>query len=380
MKIIKTSILFVLFILIVTTISNAQDYNIQLKIVGLDYDTAVIAFMSEQNNDDEIEDMAIISNGQLNYKFNSPGLHVGVIVPFSLIHKFEGGNKFDLPSSRIRFYFNSGDTIKIDAVVKDKTVTYKTSGNNLSAQLAEHADMLHKSGLYHDRIEFEYQFYKKNQTQWTKDDWSQYWEKRNEYNRLYTEISEKFISEHPHYEYSPRLILGINDKLKATTLYEQLTAESKNSHFGKVLGNMINGWAITSTGVLFPDFSAKTLTGKDFKLNDYKGKYVLLDFWGSWCAPCINEIPELKKLKTEFDKKLVIVGVICNDSKQKISKTAEKYKIDWVQLFDEENAFPDRYGIRAYPTKVLIDEKGFVIKSFDYTSEQLFTELRELLK
>jgi thiol-disulfide isomerase/thioredoxin len=334
--------------------------------------------MSTQNSDDEIEDTAIISNGELKYKFDASGLHYGVIVPFTLIHKFEGGDKFDLPSSRIRFYINNGDMIKIDAVVNNRIVAYKTIGNDLSKQLSEYNETLYNSGLFKDRIEFEYQFHKKKKSNWTKDYDNQYWERRNANNRLYNEKSEEFVLNHPDYEYSPRLILEINDKEKASVLYDKLTVESKESYFGKVMGNMINGWAITTPGVLFPNFSAKTISDKYFNLTDYKGKYILLDFWGSWCAPCISEIPKLKKLSEDFKDKLVIVGVVCNDSKEKATKVIEKFNINWIQLFDEKNEYPDKYGVKAFPTKVLIDDQGFVVKTFDSTSDQLFLELEEL--
>lgn len=360
--------------------SNSQNHNISLRIEGIEYDSAMIAFMSVQNNDEEIEDTAIISNGELNYQFKATGLYYGVIVPFKLIHEYDGGDKFPLPSSRISFFINNGDIIKIDAVVKDKIVTYKSNGNNLSQQVGEFNNYLNSSGLYKDRIDFEHKFHKVSSSTWTKDEESQYWERRNANNKLYAEKIEKFVLNHPDYEYSPRLILEIKDKQKATTLYDKLTVDSKNSYFGQVLGSMIDGWAISTIGIKFPTFSGKTLSGENFDLTNYKGKYVLLDFWGSWCAPCINEIPKLKKLQSEFKDKLVVVGMVCNDTEDKVNRIIEKYKVDWVQLFDETNAFPNKYGIRAFPTKVLIDDKGFVVKTVDTTSDHLFEELRELLK
>jgi thiol-disulfide isomerase/thioredoxin len=376
----KNFLLLVLLTISIIIKSNSQDYNISLKIDGIKYDTAAIAFMSAYNDDDEFEDTAIISNGELNYKFNETGLYYGVIVPFKLIHKFEGGDKFDLPSSRIRFFINNGDKINIEAIVKDKIVTYNTSGNNLSKQVAEHTQFLYKSGLYNDRIEFESQFRKIHSSKWSKDIDSSYWERRKANDRMYAQKTEEFILSNPHYEYSPRLILEIKDKQKITTLYDDLTPESRNSYFGQLLSNMIDGWAATTPGVLLPNFSAKTLSNEDFNLADYRGKYILLDFWGSWCPPCINEIPHLKKLQNDFEDKLVIVGMVCNESKERASKIIEKHNVNWVQLFDENNSFPKKYGIKAYPTKVLIDDKGFVVKTIDTTSDQLFIELEMLLK
>lgn len=378
----KLKTIMLLILLIVTTAikSNCQDYNIFLKIDGIEYDSAVIGFSSVQNDDDEIEDVGIISNGVLKYKFDAKGLHEAVIIPYKLISKFGGGASYPLPNARIHFYINNGEVININATVKDKIVTYVITGNELSKQGAEADVYIRNSGIYKDRIEFEHHFHSKNYDDWTKEENKVYWEKRNKNDSLYLLKCEEFILGHLNYEYSPRLILEIKDKQKATILYNKLTTEAKNSYFGQKLANLINGWAITTPGALFPNFSAKTVSGDDFNLQEHKGKYVLLDFWGSWCAPCIMEIPDLKKLQNDFKKKLVIVGLVCDDSREKINNAIKKHDIDWVQLFDDENRFPTTYGIKSFPTKVLIDDKGIVVKTIEGASEQIIAELRGVLE
>ncbi|NBP67316.1 MAG: TlpA family protein disulfide reductase [Cytophagia bacterium] len=370
----------ILSIVAFVTQSNSQDYNIMLKIDGIKYDTAIIGFLSVENSDDEIQDTVIISNGILEYSFKRPGLYEGIIIPFKLIHQFEGGDKFPLVPSRIHFYINQGDFIKIDATEVGKSVTYRTTGNNLSEQRAEADLYFRNSGLYIERIEFEHHYYKKKYDQWTKEENKKYWKLRNQNDSIYALRRDEFILNHLNYGYSARLILEIKDKQKATFLYDKLTTEAKESYFGKVLTSMINGWVITEPGSTFPSFIGKTLAGETFNLSDYKGKYVLLDFWGSWCAPCIAELPQLKKVQSEFKDRLVVVGMICNDSKQKVNKAIDKYKINWIQLFDEKNKFPATYGVKSFPTKVLIDKNGVVVKTFQGTSEQVFLELERILK
>lgn len=360
--------------------SHGQDYNIKLKIEGIKNDTAIIAFVSVENSDDEMEDLAIISNGELKYKFDKSGFYYGAIVPSKLVHKFENGRKFGLPSSKILFFINNGDILNIKAVVTDKIVAYQTSGNNLSTQLAEARTYFNQSELSKDRMELEYKFHKKEMAYWTKDDEAQYWKRRTLNDSIYAKRIEEFVLRHPDYDYSPRLILDIRDDLQAKTLYNRLTPEAKSSYFGQILTSQINSLVNIISGAEFPSFRAETLSGKDFNLSDYKGKYVLLDFWGSWCQPCIKEIPDLERLQSDFQDKLVIVGLVCDDSREKVNKIIEKYNVSWTQLYDDENKFPKTYGLKTFPTKVLIDDKGLVVKKIEGASEQVIAELRELLE
>ena len=131
--------------------------------------------------------------------------------------------------------------------------------------------------------------------------------------------------------------------------------------------------------MIFPAFNWISLDGTLVDLKEYRGKFVLLDFWGSWCLPCLVEIPELKRLKEQYGDKLVLVGMICNDNQRNAKKTIAKHAIDWVQIYSDKNEFPSRFGVRTFPTKLLLDENGVIVKVFEGTSAQVISEIEEFL-
>jgi thiol-disulfide isomerase/thioredoxin len=111
---------------------------------------------------------------------------------------------------------------------------------------------------------------------------------------------------------------------------------------------------------------------------DLKGKVILVDFWATWCGPCLAELPRVKKAYADFhDKGLEVVGVSCDESGDKLKKFLEANKdMPWPQLFDEKTAgwhpLATEYGINAIPTMFLIDKKG-VLRSV--TARENFEEM-----
>ena len=113
-----------------------------------------------------------------------------------------------------------------------------------------------------------------------------------------------------------------------------------------------------------PDFEAKTVAGKPFKLADYRGKYVLLDFWATWCGPCRGETPHLKAAYEAYgaDEKLVMIGLSLDNDPEAPKAYAAKNKLGWIQGFlGRTSKVADDYGVRGIPTILLIDPAGNII-------------------
>jgi len=142
-----------------------------------------------------------------------------------------------------------------------------------------------------------------------------------------------------------------------------------------------------------PDFKLATLNGQEFNLSDFKGKVILLNFWGTWCPPCRKEIPDLIKLQSKHNQDgLEIVGITLNSgSASAIQKFADKKNINYTILTDidddETYLVTLKYGravgqqISAVPTTLIIDREGYIVKGYiGPRSEEVFYEdLKEYL-
>ena len=120
-------------------------------------------------------------------------------------------------------------------------------------------------------------------------------------------------------------------------------------------------------GYFMPKFEAKHLDNSVFELKQHPDKYILLDFWGTWCNPCIKLIPELKKINSEYPKdKFELVSVAFDSDPQKIIDFVEKENMNWVHLFvsqkqEDKNSLIEKLKITSYPSTILIDPEGKII-------------------
>lgn len=132
-----------------------------------------------------------------------------------------------------------------------------------------------------------------------------------------------------------------------------------------------------------PDFSFKSLDGKNHKLSDFKGKWVILDFWGTWCVPCRTDTPYLLEAYKEISKdSFEIISISSDKSMTSLTDYIDKHKITWistVELEDYAEGIIEKYGVTSFPTLFLIDPKGqFIdIESSDLRGEVLIPNLRE---
>ncbi len=131
-----------------------------------------------------------------------------------------------------------------------------------------------------------------------------------------------------------------------------------------------------------PNFTLKNLDGKDVSLSDFRGKWVIIDFWGSWCRWCIKGIPEMKEAYAKYAPKLEIIGVDCGDTDAQWRAAVEKYQLPWVQVYNPggPGAITEVYAVQGYPTKVIINQEGKVADYVVGEDPAFYTKLAELMK
>lgn len=111
-----------------------------------------------------------------------------------------------------------------------------------------------------------------------------------------------------------------------------------------------------------PDFSFTSSEGEHIALEDLRGKVVLLDFWGTWCPPCVESVPDLRDLYKRYAKNgnFTILGISSDDEEEEWREFTVKNKMVWPQYRDKDHRLLRAFGIRAFPTYILIDHEGIV--------------------
>ena len=123
-------------------------------------------------------------------------------------------------------------------------------------------------------------------------------------------------------------------------------------------------------GENLPTFVGQLRNGQDFNLNELQGQYVLVDFWGSWCGPCIKEIPDLKELYAKHNgPEFTIVSVAVETNKGRWENAIDRLQMPWPhQIFDQatnlrffDSPLAKQFGVKEVPTKYLLNPKGEII-------------------
>ncbi|MCH5226307.1 MAG: TlpA family protein disulfide reductase [Muribaculaceae bacterium] len=281
---------------------------------------------------------------------------------------------FDVNKNNIRLYAQPGEEIVVDVTSLNPFV-YKMSGTELvdgmnqlvliEAPIVEKVNQLQQSGNNDDEA-----------MQALIDE--------------YNNAQIKFIQENPESPAAALALLNLDgedyinlydnmpDSFTTTIVYPlaelQYKQEKKNVEMAQ------KQQALQSGSVDAPDFTLKDIEGKDVSLSEFKGKWVILDFWGTWCPWCIKGFPELKKAYEEYAGKLEIIGIDCRDSEEAWKAGVEKYQLPWVNVYNHDNSnVLNDYGVQGFPTKAIVNPEGKISNITVGHIPEFFTILSDLI-
>ncbi|MBZ5552165.1 MAG: TlpA family protein disulfide reductase [Acidobacteriia bacterium] len=113
-----------------------------------------------------------------------------------------------------------------------------------------------------------------------------------------------------------------------------------------------------------PDFTLKNAAGQSVRLSDYRGKFVVLNFWGTWCPPCVEEAPFLEQLNQRFvattPQRITVLTVSVDSDWDPVNKFSQEHNLSFPILLDTHQSVPHQYGTFKYPETYIIDPSGIV--------------------
>jgi len=176
---------------------------------------------------------------------------------------------------------------------------------------------------------------------------------------------------------------------KAIAQLAQTTVARKKQH-----NTVSESWTVSPLVESLQPYPEKTsapaleLTGTNgnkYRLQDYRGKVVLVNFWASWCPPCVKEIPSLGRLQKAFSKEdLLVLSVAIGESKQQVESFLKQFPADFPVLLDSDGTTVKPWKIVAFPTTFVIDQQGTIRLAYfgglEWDSPNVVTQLRALIK
>lgn len=178
---------------------------------------------------------------------------------------------------------------------------------------------------------------------------------------------------------------------KGGELLEQLDDKVKNGVMAPLYNSLKENYEnlvarmkaeeLVKEGAPAPEFTLTDINGKEFSLSSLKGKYVVLDFWGSWCGWCIKGMPDMKKAYEKYKGKMEIVGIACNDTEKKWKDAVAEHQLPWINVLNEKDPnVSTMYAVSGYPTKYVIDPQGNILKKVVGEDPAFYTFLEETIK
>lgn len=204
-------------------------------------------------------------------------------------------------------------------------------------------------------------------------------------NEVEDEVAEKFVLENTDnavgayifYRYMQQASLK-----KLDSIYKLYNPALYATGYLQDMKTKIDAMYNLSIGKPVPFFSSVSANGQPFSLSDLKGKYVVLDFWGTWCTYCITDFPKMKEYYEKYKNKVEFISIACNDKESVWRNAVKKYNLPWVQILNsgQQDDLTKKFNILSFPTKILIDERSNLVQIFIGNSKGLYQKLDSILK
>jgi thiol-disulfide isomerase/thioredoxin len=368
----KPTILILLF-LTISIVSGAQKTFISGNIKGFKNDTLTIFCLPMKMGETPIIDKIVCVDGKVNYEVQlvAPILHLVRITSQKWNALNVDTHPYQVEHSDINFFLNPGDRVSFTAEPGSNGIFCKAYGNPINEQRNEFTKKLFP--IYTD-FNSHCLIYAKVKAG---KDSLQVKKEVEQIEKIKDQIEKatiSFIQKHPDWEISAEVLMGLPMD-SCRKYFEQLGPKAKSSFFGIYAQNVLFAVKIGDDA---PQFSLPDEKRKTVSLSDFKGKYVVLEFWGTWCGYCVKDIPTMKEYYKKYNNKVEFVSIACRDSESRWKAAIEKYRMNWVNLLNEDEKLPTTYGIEGYPTKIIINPEGVIVGKYLGEATDFYKKVDEL--
>jgi thiol-disulfide isomerase/thioredoxin len=370
--------------------TQAENTAVRGHIEGLSNDTVFVIKVPFDNFGEQqvVQDTVLCKNGLIEYIIPADGTY-GLIFSFPqfFIRDRPTGGFYKPDISSLTLFTESGDKIRFKGTVHAtglRKVSLSGSKLNRAFSPIQNKILEIRKNEVKEEMALEQAMVDKNKE---KEDMG--WAKRKERNNAIRELFGNYIKTNLDNPLSAFLLY--QQPLDSAGLYyDKLGDKARNSMFRHMLDqqmkrymeyiNVRKSQEEIIVGKKAPDFTLEDMNGKYFTLSSLQGKYVIIDFWGSWCAPCIAGIPKMKGVYEKYKNKLEILGVACNEeSVEGWKESVMQHKLPWINVYnDKQSAINVKYGIDAYPTKIVIDPEGSILMRETGEGDNFYKKLDSL--
>ena len=379
-----------ILLLAIATIGCTPKHNIEVSYNGFSNDTIVISHIPyadyvNQSNTEFENDTIILKNGIAKVNIDLTQTQYIWInnLQYYKVDEYHG-IVYLHPAGKVTLVMNDGDRAEIDITQSDGYVISSIKSTTLNEHISELENILRPIHLERDNVGTQINKIVAEQGVPSPE----IRQKMQSLGDKIKDIKTEFISEHINDKVAAYLLLDIRAK-DAIALYKQMDKSVFSGTFRPVeeaITELIetgeikaNAEKLLTAGSIAPNFTLKDLSGGEFTLSSLQGKWVILDFWGTWCGWCIKGFPKLKEYYNKYNEKLEVVAINCLDSDDRWKEGVKKHSLPFTNIKDD-NKVSAQYAVSVYPTKIIITPEGRIHKVFTGESDDFYKEIDKIMK